>query len=482
MNTMAGDGVIGIKQHRPDVSSDAVKNFVTTSGRGRLKEDLESSMWRRSHEADECRQNNPVEQLYLSGGDIYYDPSLLRVKKQKKDDQDEWLLLIFKQIHINLPFLEAMIHMPKGSKVLKDLLSHKEYLEKAASSVKLNEECSAIIQRSLPQKERDPGSFTLPCIIGPLVVKNALADLGASINLMSHSLFRRLGISKLKPTRMSIQLADRSIKYPIGVCENLLVKVKPVEPLEWKASENRLKPSSIKPSKLELNELPEHLEYAFLQENNKLPIVISSALSTVEKAKLLEFKPSVHPQRRVNPNIKKVVKKEVIKLLDAGLIYPISDSPWMLERLAGHKYYCFLDRFSGYFQIPIASEEQEKTTFTCPYETFAYKRMPFRLCNALATFKRCMTTIFHELIEDSMEVFMDDFLTFGNSFDHCLKNLEKMLKKCEETNLMLNWGKCHFMVMEGIVLGHKVSGAGIEVDDVSSCRLFYVSSFAIYFC
>ncbi|GJT40130.1 DNA-directed DNA polymerase [Tanacetum coccineum] len=117
-----------------------------------------------------------------------------------------------------------MIHMPKGAKVLKDILSHKEKLETVAFSVRLDEECSAIIQRSLPQKEGDPSSFTLLCLIGPLAVKNALADLGASINLMPHSLFQRLGISKLKPTKMSIQLADRSIKYPIGVCENLLVK------------------------------------------------------------------------------------------------------------------------------------------------------------------------------------------------------------------------------------------------------------------
>ncbi|GKC42256.1 reverse transcriptase domain-containing protein [Tanacetum coccineum] len=136
----------------------------------------------------------------------------------------------------------------------------------------------------------------------------------------------------------------------------------------------------------------------------------------------------------------------------------------MLERLAGHEYYCFLDGFSGYFQIPIAPEDQEKTTFTCPYETFAYKQMPFRLCNAPTTFQRCMTTIFHELIEDSIEVFMDDFSIFGSSFDHCLKNLEKMLKRCEETNLVSNWEKCHFMVKEGIVLRHKVSGSGIEVD------------------
>ncbi|GJU77772.1 DNA-directed DNA polymerase [Tanacetum coccineum] len=256
-----------------------------------------------------------------------------------------------------------MIHMLKGAKILKDLFSHKEKLEKVVSSVKLSEECSAIIQRSLPQKEGDLGSFTLPCLIGPLTVKNALADLGEIINLMPHSLFQRLGISKLKPTKMSIQLADRSIKYPIGVCKNLLVKVSkfifpvnfvvlemdedelvliilgrtflararavidvyegklslrvesetitfnmgksmkskhsrddylycvdhtPMESLEWKALENRLKPSSMEPPKLELKELPEHLEYDFLQENNQLPVVISSALSTDEKTRLLE--------------------------------------------------------------------------------------------------------------------------------------------------------------------------------------------------
>ncbi|GJY65802.1 DNA-directed DNA polymerase [Tanacetum coccineum] len=118
-----------------------------------------------------------------------------------------------------------MIHMPKGAKVLKDLLSQKEKLKIAAASVKFSEECSAIIQKSLPQKEGDPSSFTLPCLIGPLTVKNALADLGDSINLMPYSLFQRLGISKLKPIKMSIQLADRSIKYPIGVYKNLLVKV-----------------------------------------------------------------------------------------------------------------------------------------------------------------------------------------------------------------------------------------------------------------
>ncbi|GJR43170.1 reverse transcriptase domain-containing protein [Tanacetum coccineum] len=234
-----------------------------------------------------------------------------------------------------------------------------------------------------------------------------------------------------------------------------------------------------------------------------------------------DYKPTVQSQRRVNPKIYEVIKKEVLKLLDGGTIYPISDSPWvspvhcvpkkgritvvaneeneliltrlvtgwrvcidyrklneanrkdhfplpfmdqMLERLAENEFYCFLDGFSGYFQIPIDPQDQEKTTFTCPYGTFAYRRMPFGLCNALGTFQQCMMAIFHDMIEKTMEVFMDDFSVFGDSFDSCLSNLEKMLKRCEDTNLVLNWEKCHFMCREGIVLGHKISKSGIEVD------------------
>nr|GFC44953.1 reverse transcriptase domain-containing protein [Tanacetum cinerariifolium] len=138
----------------------------------------------------------------------------------------------------------------------------------------------------------------------------------------------------------------------------------------------------------------------------------------------------------------------------------------MLERLAGNEYSCFLDGFSGYFQIPIDPKDQEKTTFTCSYGTFAYKRMPFGLCNAPGTFQRCMVAIFHDMIERTMEVFMDDFFVFGNSFSTCLTNLENMLKRYEDTKLALNWEKSHFMVKEGIVLGHKISKKGIEVDKV----------------
>ncbi|KAM2322731.1 hypothetical protein ACFXTH_019376 [Malus domestica] len=243
---------------------------------------------------------------------------------------------------------------------------------------------------------------------------------------------------------------------------------------------NKLLPSIVQPPTLELKPLPSHLKYVFLGEDQTLPVIISSSLTTPEKDKLIRVlkehksaigwtladikgispttcmhrilleegaKPSQEAQRRLNPPMLEVVKKEVIKLLDCGVIYPTSDSRWvspvqvvpkksgvtvvkneeqelvptrvvtgwrvcidyrklnamtrkdhfplpfldqMLERLAGYKFYCFLDGYSGYNQIVIAPEDQEKTTFTCPFGTFAYRRMPFGLCIAPATFQRCM--------------------------------------------------------------------------------------------
>jgi len=136
----------------------------------------------------------------------------------------------------------------------------------------------------------------------------------------------------------------------------------------------------------------------------------------------------------------------------------------MLDRLAGKAYYYFLDGYTGYNQISIVPEDQEKTTFTCPYGTFAFKKMPFGLCNAPATFQRSVMVNFLDMVEKFIEVFMDDFSIFRESYDHCLENLARVLQHCVETNLVLNWEKCHFMMKEGIVLGHKVSNQGIEVD------------------
>ncbi|RDX85390.1 Retrovirus-related Pol polyprotein from transposon 17.6, partial [Mucuna pruriens] len=123
-----------------------------------------------------------------------------------------------------------------------------------------------------------------------------------------------------------------------------------------------------------------------------------------------------------------------------------------------------MDGFSGYMQIHIAPEDQHKTTFTYPFGTFEYTHMPFGLCNAPSTFQHCMTSIFSDLLQDCMEVFMDDFTMYADSFDACLNNLSKVLTRCIETNLVLNFEKCHFMVTKGIVLGHLVSNRSIEVD------------------
>ena len=134
------------------------------------------------------------------------------------------------------------------------------------------------------------------------------------------------------------------------------------------------------------------------------------------------------------------------------------------ERLAGQSFYCFLDGYSGYNQVPVFPDDQEKTTFTCPYGTFAFRRMPFGLCNAPATFQRCILAFFSNMIDKYLKIFMDDFSVFGTTFEDCLHNLSKVLKRCMETNLVLSWEKSHFMVRKGIVLGHIISEKGIEVD------------------
>nr|GFA80537.1 reverse transcriptase domain-containing protein [Tanacetum cinerariifolium] len=287
---------------------------------------------------------------------------------------------------------------------------------------------------------------------------------------------------------------------------------------ELKACEAKpIKSSMDEPPEVELKDLPPHLEYAFLEGDNKLPVIIAKELGDEEKSALIKVLKS--HKRAIAWKLSDI--QVVEKLLDASLIYSISDSPWvspvhcvpkkggftvvaneeneliptrlvigwrvcikyrklnkatrkdhfplpfmnqMLKRLAGNEYYCFLDGFSGYFQIPIDLRDQEKTTFTCPYETFAYRRMPFGLCNAPDMFQRFMLAIFHDMVEKTMEVFMDDFSVFGNSFENCLSRLDKMLQRCEDTKLCLNWEKSHFMVKEGIVLGHKISKNRIEVD------------------
>ncbi|KAL6218691.1 hypothetical protein ACLB2K_011901 [Fragaria x ananassa] len=270
-------------------------------------------------------------------------------------------------------------------------------------------------------------------------------------------------------------------------------------------SSNKFLPSIVQAPKLDLKVLPEHLKYVYLGENETLPVIISSSLEKEQEERLIKVLKrhktaigwtladikGISPTMWISP-VQVVPKKSgitVVKNDENELVpqrivtshrvcidyrrlnattrkdhIPLPFIDQMLERLAGYSFYCFLDGYSGYNQISVAEEDQEKTTFTCPFGTFAYRRMPFGLCNAPSTFQRCMYHIFSEFIGSKIEVFMDDFSVYGEDFDACLENVEFMLRRCEETNLVLNWEKCHFMVNQGIVLGHIVSSRGIEVD------------------
>ncbi|XP_048227306.1 uncharacterized protein LOC125369337 [Ricinus communis] len=141
------------------------------------------------------------------------EPELAQTEDKKKSP-----------LRINVPFVDAISQMPRYARCLKEILSNKRKLEELGL-VTLNEECSTILQNKLPVKRRDLWHFTVPCIIGDLHISDDLADLGASINLMPSSLFEKLGLSEPKPTRMSVQLADRTVKFPRRIVEDVLVKV-----------------------------------------------------------------------------------------------------------------------------------------------------------------------------------------------------------------------------------------------------------------
>nr|GEV69637.1 reverse transcriptase domain-containing protein [Tanacetum cinerariifolium] len=217
-----------------------------------------------------------------------------------------------------------------------------------------------------------------------------------------------------------------------------------------------------------------------------------------------DYKPAVQSQRRVNLKIHEVshiycvskkggitvVENENNELIPTRLVtgwhvcidyqklndatrkdhFPLPFMDQMLERLAGNELYCFLDGFSGYFQIPINPPDQEKSTFTCPYGTFAYRRMPFGLCNAPGTFQRCMMAIFHDMIEKTMEVFLDDFLVFGDSFSSCLSHLDTTLQRAPWFADFANYHAGNFII-KGPTGGHH--GANLTTKKIFDVGFFW---------
>ncbi|XP_071914078.1 uncharacterized protein [Coffea arabica] len=424
-------------------------------------------------------------------------PSRLEKSKKQDKEKEKEILEVFRKVEINIPLLDAIKQVPKYAKFLRDLCVNRRRL-RGDERVIVGENVSAVLQRKLPPKCGDPGMFTIPCKIGNTVIRRAMLDLGASINVMPKSIYASLKLGPLKETGIIIQLADRTNVYPDGLVEDVLVKVNDlvfpadfyvldmdddhspdpsplllgrpfmstaqtkidvskgilsmefdgeivhfnifdtmkypsnsnfssifsvsaIDPVvqevfetdgrdelevaltkhlelettpqvEWSEHlkctigalhslqtttkryevlpiftpepHQRVLPSVVQAPVLELKPLPEHLKYAYLGDNETLPVIISSALSKIQEEKLIrvlrehkeaigwtiadikgispavcmhrirleeDAKPVRQAQRRLNPLMMEVVKKEILKLLDVGIIFAISDSPWGIE-------------------------------------------------------------------------------------------------------------------------------------------------------
>nr|GEW75947.1 DNA-directed DNA polymerase [Tanacetum cinerariifolium] len=420
--------------------------------------------------------------------------------RKKANNQIEKFYQIFKDMSFKISFADALILMPKFALTLKALIGNKEKLSEMARTP-LNEHCSTVLFKKLPEKLGDPGTFLIPCDFPELANHSISRPVGVAedvyvkvglfhfpddfvvvdfdadprVTLILRRSFLKIGralidvfeanYSDMTAKRIDVidmaceeysqEVLGFSDPYLDPEGDILLLEALldddpllpppnqgnylPEVPKELKICEAKSDKSSVdEPPEVELKDLPPHLEYAFLEGDDKLPVIIEKDLSVEEKTALItvlkshkqaiswkkfdikgidpefcthkilmeeDFELAVQHQRRVYLKIHDVIKQEVIKLLEARLIYPISDSPW-----------------------------------------------------------RCMMAIFHDIIEKTIEVFMDDFSVFWNSFQSCLSHLEIMLKRCEDANLCVNREKSHFMVNEGIVLGHKISKQGIEVD------------------
>ncbi|RVW64976.1 Transposon Ty3-G Gag-Pol polyprotein [Vitis vinifera] len=464
-------------------------------------------------------------------------PQALHGKKGIRNAAE--ILEVLRQVKVNIPLLDMIKQVPTYAKFLKDLCTIKRGLTVNKKAF-LTEQVSAILQCKSPLKYKDPGSPTISVMIGGKVVEKALLDLGANrsvkiprgviedVLVQVDNFYYPVDFIVLDtdPTVKEANLVPIILGRPFLATSNAIINLrnglmqltfgnmtldlnifymskKQITPEEeegpeelcfsespiglatlqsWRKIEgilplfNEEEEAAVEKEipKLNLKPLPVELKYTYLEANNQCPVVISSSLTSHQENCLMEVlkrckkaigwqisdlkgisplvcthhiymeeeaKPIRQFQRRLNPHLQEVVRAEVLKLLQAGIIYPISDSPWVsptqvvpkksgitvVQNEKGEEITTRLT--SGYFQIEIDLADQEKTTFTCPFGTFAYRRMPFGLCNAPATFQRCMLSIFSDMVERIMEVFMDDITVYG-----------------------------------GIVLGHIISEKGIEVD------------------
>nr|GEX57962.1 reverse transcriptase domain-containing protein [Tanacetum cinerariifolium] len=412
-------------------------------------------------------------------------------RRDQANEQIEKFYEIFKDMSFEISFIDALILMPEFASNLKALIGNKEKISEMARTP-MNEHCLDVILNKLPRKLGDPANFLFLEVLGfsdvttsgnptphddPIISTTSptLTPFGDSNFLLFEEADSFLDLED-DPDSSKINLFYYDPEGDILLLETIL-NSKPLPPFpnheqylpsfkkELKVYEAKTVKSSVdEPPEVELKDLPPHLEYAFLEGNNNPRVSPVHCVPKKGGFTIVENEENELIPTRLVTGLRVCIDYRKLNKATRKDHFPLPFMDQMLERLAGNEFYCFLDGFSRYFKIPIDPRDQEKTTFTCPYGTFAYRRMPFGLCNALGTFQRCMLAIFHGMVEKTMGVFIDDFSVFGNSFENCLSRLDKMLQRCEDTNLSLNWEKSHFMVKEGIVLGHKISKNRIEVN------------------
>ncbi|GJV16151.1 reverse transcriptase domain-containing protein [Tanacetum coccineum] len=322
-----------------------------------------------------------------------------RANKEKLCEKDDNLaskfVKIFRELHFELSFADALLHMPKFA-------------------------FNAVILKKLPEKLRDPDKFLIPCDFLEIVECLALADLGASINLMPLSIWKKLSLPELTPTQMILELADRSTTSP-SVVDYV---VDPRVPLILGRPFLRMTCDLIDVYGEELTlrvddeaitfKVGQTLRYSYNDAVliNRIDVIdiaceeyAQEVLVFLDSSTSRNPTPSLDPILSTSSPLSHLLRKGDLLLLEK-LLNDDPSSPLLLKEL-------MFDDLKEDEKILIDPQDQEKTTFTCPYGTFAYRRMSFGLCNAPGTFQRCIMAIFHDMIEETMEVFMDDFSVFG---------------------------------------------------------------------
>nr|GEW70741.1 reverse transcriptase domain-containing protein [Tanacetum cinerariifolium]GEX84303.1 reverse transcriptase domain-containing protein [Tanacetum cinerariifolium] len=358
---------------------------------------------------------NPVKETSLPKPYKSKIPYTQRLRKEKMKAQYGKFLDMIRVVKINVPLVDVLAGMPNYGKFLKELISNKHKIEQISTAF-LSDESSAMIQNKVPPKLEDPESFLIPCNFNKTLSCNSLADLGASINLMPYSLYAKLSLETLKPTKMSVRLADRSFQYPARIAKNMLIEVgKFTFPADFVILE--------------------------MEEDNKKQLNLG-----VRTERMIFNIDSVMKHSYSNDDtcfsidvIDEILEEEFNALLDKGSKILHSIEGILLEE----KTFSESDEFMA---IAVdENSESESDTEEPPFE---------KIINTDYKIKT-------SLEEPPMDLKLKPLL---DNLEYVFLEEPSFLHRCKDAYLVLNWEKCHFMVKEGIVLGHKVSSARLKVD------------------